>query len=120
MVNEQMIEDIKYTNAKKESFRIIVVRIPIDEWEIILNSEPKKTSYPFIFFYLYLTAGIEQIAPFKNPSFSSLENALKIFNKFVAIVNITSIFESFNKNKNPFHRIDKYFLSLLSSDNFAS
>jgi hypothetical protein len=68
---------------------------------------------------MYLTAGIEQIEPFKRPSFSSLENALKIFNKFVAIVNITSTFESFNNDKKPFHTIDKYFISLLS-DNFAS
>jgi hypothetical protein len=59
----------------------------------------------------FLTAGIEQIAPFKRPSFSSLEKAIKVFNKFVAIVNITSRFVSFNNDKKPFHMINKYFLS---------
>jgi hypothetical protein len=59
------------------------------------------------------------MAPLKSPSFSSLEKAIKIFNKCVAIANITSRCVSFNNDKKAFHIIDKYFVFLLS-DNFAS
>jgi hypothetical protein len=46
MVNEQMLEDIKYTNAMTVYFQISVVHIPIDELQIRQNQE--SIEYIFI------------------------------------------------------------------------
>jgi hypothetical protein len=42
MVNEQMLEDIKYMNATKEYFQIFVVHNPEDELEILQDQESIK------------------------------------------------------------------------------
>ncbi len=48
MVNEQMIEDIKYMNAMKEYFRIFVVHNSKDKLKTFPNQEPMKFIFKII------------------------------------------------------------------------